>query len=166
MFSALLPESFSYSSANAIQLHKLTAFPDNINSLAEKEMMKFVIQTAKKTMGDRRKRWLNFVCQHLLFSPLGQYSYRGLMVVIAIRSHCCPLFLQRLCGKAAWKEYCGEHWLNEIQESIDTCTGRREITEILLKRALNTIQSINQLILFSPHYFQKDRFKNRNLRPF
>ena len=40
-----------------------------------------------------------------------------------------------------WKEYCTEYWLNELQESMDMCTGRRDITEILLKTALNTIQS-------------------------
>ena len=44
----------------------------------------------------------------------------------------------------AWKEYCAEYWLKEIQENMDRCTGRRDITEILLKMSLNTIQSINQ----------------------
>ena len=29
---------------------------------------------------------------------------------------------------------------------MDRCTGRRDITEILMKTALNTIQSINQSI--------------------
>ena len=47
----------------------------------------------------------------------------------------------------AWKEYCAEYFLKEIQESMDRCTGRRNITETLLKTALNTIQSINQSIL-------------------
>ena len=45
-----------------------------------------------------------------------------------------------------WKEYSAEDWLKELRESMDRCTGRRDITEILLKTALNTIQSINQLI--------------------
>ena len=45
-----------------------------------------------------------------------------------------------------WKENCAEYWLNELQESMDKCTGRRDITEILLKTALNTIQSINQML--------------------
>ena len=43
----------------------------------------------------------------------------------------------------AWKEYCAEYWLKELQESIDT---RRDITEIMLKTALNAIQSILQVI--------------------
>ena len=45
----------------------------------------------------------------------------------------------------AWKEYCAEYWLKELQESMDRCTGRRNITEVQLKTAsqLNTIQSIN-----------------------
>ena len=47
----------------------------------------------------------------------------------------------------AWKEYCAEHWLKELQGSMDRCTGLRDITEILLKTALNTIQSTNQPFL-------------------
>ena len=43
----------------------------------------------------------------------------------------------------AWKEYCAEYWLKELQESMDRCTGWRNITEILLKISLNIIQSIN-----------------------
>ena len=42
----------------------------------------------------------------------------------------------------AWKEYCAEYWLKELQESMDRCTGHSDITEVLLKMALNTIQSI------------------------
>ena len=45
----------------------------------------------------------------------------------------------------AWRENCEEHWLQKLQESMDRCTGRCNITEIMLKTALNTIQSINQL---------------------
>ena len=46
----------------------------------------------------------------------------------------------------AWKEYCAEYWLKGPQESMDRCTGRRDITELQLKTALNTInQSINRL---------------------
>ena len=43
----------------------------------------------------------------------------------------------------AWKEYGAGYWLKELQETMDRCTGRRDITEILLKTALNNIQSIN-----------------------
>ena len=50
----------------------------------------------------------------------------------------------------ARKEYCVEKWLKEPQESMDRCTGRRDIIEILLKTALNTIQAINQ-------YFPNDK---------
>ena len=45
----------------------------------------------------------------------------------------------------AWKEYCAKYWLKELQESMDRCTGRRDITKILLKAALNTIQPIKTL---------------------
>ena len=39
----------------------------------------------------------------------------------------------------AWEEYCAEYWLNELQESMDRCTGCRNITEIQLKTALHII---------------------------
>ena len=41
-------------------------------------------------------------------------------------------------------KYCAEYWLKELQESMDRCTGRCDISVILLGTALNIIQSINQ----------------------
>ena len=41
------------------------------------------------------------------------------------------------------KEYCADYWLKELQESMDRCTDHCDITEILLKKALKTIQSIS-----------------------
>ena len=43
----------------------------------------------------------------------------------------------------AWKEYCAEYWFKELQESMDRCTGCRDIPEILLQTGLDIIQSIN-----------------------
>ena len=50
-----------------------------------------------------------------------------------------------LCGKLAsgLEEYCADYWLKRLQECMDWYTGRCNITEILLKTALN---SINQSI--------------------
>ena len=47
--------------------------------------------------------------------------------------HCFP---KGYIGKqpVAWKEYCAEYWLKILQESMDRCTGRCNINEILLKR--------------------------------
>ena len=42
----------------------------------------------------------------------------------------------------ALKEYCTKYWLKELQESMDRCNGHHDITEILLTKALNTVQSI------------------------
>ena len=78
------------------------------------------------------------------FDPqLGQYSFQGLMIVIV--TGFIPLSQLSHVGKqlVAWKEYCAEYWSKELQESMDSCTVCRDITEILLKMALNTIQSIN-----------------------
>ena len=41
-----------------------------------------------------------------------------------------------------WTEYCAECWLKELQESMDRCTGRHDISE-MFKTVLNTIQSVN-----------------------
>ena len=47
-----------------------------------------------------------------------------------------------------WKEYRAENWLKELQAK---CTGRRDITEILLKTALNTMKSMNQSVGLSSY---------------
>ena len=75
---------------------------------------------------------------------LSQYSFQGLM------SHCDSIhssltavhcFDNVYVGKqpVAWKEYCAEHWLKELQERMDRCTGCHDITAILLKTAIKTI---------------------------
>ena len=91
------------------------------------------------------------------FDPwLGQYSFRGLMShcdrihssLTAV--HCCD---NGYVGKqpVAWKEYCADYWLKELQENMDKCTGRRDISEILLKTALNSkISSICLLFTLEP----------------
>ena len=80
------------------------------------------------------------------FDPrFSQYSFRGLMMVTATgltplnAVHC---FDDGYVGKqpVAWKEYCVVYWLKELQESMERCTGARNI---LLKMPLNTI-TINQ----------------------
>ena len=43
----------------------------------------------------------------------------------------------------AWKEYFAEYRLKELKESMDRYTGCQDITEILLKTALNNLKSIN-----------------------
>ena len=57
------------------------------------------------------------------------------------------LCLDGYVGKqpVAWKKYCGEYWLKELQESMDGCTGLPDITEILLKKTLNKC-TINTII--------------------
>ena len=53
------------------------------------------------------------------------------MIVIVTRF--IPLSLLTINLKmatVAWKEYCAEYqWLNELQESVDRCTGSRDIPE-------------------------------------
>ena len=68
---------------------------------------------------------------------LGQYSFRGLMIVIATFLSRCPLFRQWLFGKAASGLESAKHWLKELHgESMDRCTDRRDITEIPSKHLL------------------------------
>ena len=56
----------------------------------------------------------------------------------------------------AWKECYSEYWFKKkkLQESMDRCTGRRQLTEILFKTALNTVRSTS---LFS-RLFDKTEF--------
>ena len=46
----------------------------------------------------------------------------------------------------AWKKILCGVLVKRTAESMDRCTGRRDITEILLKMAVNTIRSINQFV--------------------
>ena len=78
------------------------------------------------------------------FDPrLGQYSFRGLMIVIAtgfisFLFNRCPLFRQWFCGKAAIgleRMLCGL-LVKKLQESMDRFTGHRDISEILLKKGV------------------------------
>ena len=43
----------------------------------------------------------------------------------------------------ALKEYCAEYWLNELQASMDRCTGHCDITERLLENS-SKHHTINQ----------------------
>ena len=47
------------------------------------------------------------------------------------------------------KEYCAECWLKELQENMDRSTGHHDVTEILPKTLLNTLQSINHKIVWN-----------------
>ena len=57
--------------------------------------------------------------------------------------HC---FDDKYVGKQpmAWKKYCAQVLVKKLQESMDRCTDHRDITERLLKTALNTIQLISR----------------------
>ena len=76
---------------------------------------------------------------------------KNLVINISFPSHCCPMFRQGLCWKLASgldRISCGGRWLKEFQESMN-------ITEIVLKTALNTIQSIKyQHFIFSHKIFK------------
>ena len=47
----------------------------------------------------------------------------------------------------AWKDYSAEHCglKKKLLKNVDRCTNHHDITEIMLKTASNTTQSINQL---------------------
>ena len=83
----------------------------------------------------------HFYCAHrlsLVFRrPIFANIYCFILYIRAI--HCAQRL--SLVQPVACKEYCAEYWLKEHQESMDRYSGPRNITEILLKTALNTIQS-------------------------
>ena len=65
---------------------------------------------------------------------------------------CC--FNDGYVGKqpVAWKEYCVECWLKELQESLDRCNGCSNISEMLLKNGVkhHSIISYKCLITVQP----------------
>ena len=88
-------------------------------------------------------------------SPACPISSRGLMTVIAILCNPLPtlsfvstLVMRALKQPVALRERYAEYayWRTKLQENMDSCTGPRVITDIMLKTALNTtIQSVNQI---------------------
>ena len=91
---------------------------------------------------------------------LGQKSLRQ----DSFLCHCCLLFRQWLCAKAASgleRILCGV-LVKKLQESMDRFTGRRVITEILLKSALNAIQSITDLTTIKKKGFENIVGKGEN----
>ena len=83
-------------------------------------------------------------------SWLGQYSFRGLMMVMrkgSFLSHAVhPLFQHWQCGKAAsgLERILCRVLVKKLLASKGMFTCCRNITEVLLKMILNTIQSINK----------------------
>ena len=72
----------------------------------------------------------------------------------SLTSVCC--FDNGYVGKqpVALKEYCMvSHTLKELQESMDRCSGHRDLTEIVLKTVLNNIHTINQSVNPFPQFF-------------
>ena len=69
------------------------------------------------------------------------------------RIHVClttvPFFEDGYVEKqlVVWKEHFAEYWLKELLKSMDSCTGMCDIIEIMLKSALNNIQSIRLMNL-------------------
>ena len=65
----------------------------------------------------------------------GQYFFQRLDDRIHSSLTAVHCFDDGYVGKqlVAWKAYCAECWLKELQESIDRCTGRSDIIEKLLK---------------------------------
>ena len=103
---------------------------------------------------------------------LDQYSFRGLMKVIATRF--IPLSLLSVASTmfmwkkqpVDWKEYCAEFWLKELQESRDRFTDRRDITEIPLKNGVKH-HTINQSILtYRNNYVLCAILKDRKITTF
>ena len=69
-------------------------------------------------------------------------------------SHCdrkLPLFASGYMGKqpVSWKEYCAEYWSKEIEEDMEGCTGRRDITDIMLKASIKPYYQSTDLNLLT-----------------
>ena len=82
---------------------------------------------------------------HWFYPRLGQYFFRGLMIVIA--TGFIPLSLLTVVSTMAMWE--SSQWLGKnivqvkkLQESMGRCTRRHNTTKIFLKTAFNTNQSI------------------------
>ena len=99
-----------------------------------------------KTLWEKDKLLIrsNLSISHSVF-PV---SFQGFKIVIATRF--IPLSLLSIFStmvmyeSSQWERNKAEYCLKEFQESMDRLTGLHDVTEIMLKTALNTTQSINQ----------------------
>ena len=114
-------------------MDKLLFFPRNTEWI-EKRVL------AKLSCGLENRRWLVRSPARPIFFPRIDDSHCDKIHSSLTAVRC---FDNGYMGKQSvvWKEYCAEYWLREVQqENMDRYTGRRNITEIQLKKALNTIQ--------------------------
>ena len=88
----------------------------------------------------------NAVCQYLLIFLQGfqKASFSGSFNCLLKSFHDGYVRKQSV----AWEEQYEEHWLKELQKSMDMCTKCCNITEIMLKTELNTTQSSNNFFFF------------------
>ena len=79
-----------------------------------------------------------FVINRVITQGEVRYFYNCLKIAKRLEPFCYLLFVLTV-GKqpVAWKGYCADYWLKELLESMDRCTCHCDITEILLKMALN-----------------------------
>ena len=79
-------------------------------------------------------------------SRLSQLSFRCLTRVNATCIICLPpmgyVYLEK--QPVAWEDCCVEYWCEETRKHMSRWTGRRDMTEKMLKTALNPNQSINE----------------------
>ena len=92
--------------------------------------------------------WFEFLVQPIFFLRIDD-SHCNRIYFSLTHVYC---FTDGYVGKqpVAWKEYCTEYWLKELQEGMNMCSGHCSITEITLKVAIKTIQSINQMHVEGP----------------
>ena len=68
---------------------------------------------------------------------------------IALRS--CTFIRFSTSQRAVCCFYCEEYWLKELQESMDRCTGRRDITALntynqsIIQKSINSVQYLTTL---------------------
>ena len=83
-------------------------------------------------------------------SQLGQHSFRRLTrVTVTCVIHlspmgCLTVYVEK--EPVAWKGCCVVYWCGKSKKRMSRWTGRRDMTEKLLKTALNPNQSINHIM--------------------
>ena len=84
--------------------------------------------------------WATITISFTQFCPLKKKKVLQSSVGMLIQS-----FDNGHVGKqpVARKEYCTEFWSEDFQESMGRCTGCYDVSEIMFKTALNTIQQIS-----------------------
>ena len=141
--------------------HRVDTIGNIFTSGEEKHKYPLFINIASSIERLLTWRQISISALHSYDHWLGQYSFHGLVIVIAKGfiplSHPCPLFRRWLCGKAASGVMLKKK--KKKKKSKYRCTGRHSLTKIILGTALKKLNHTIYMWFSLQNYVFKKPYK-------